>query len=531
MSNVTAIFSHDGNFIEKQGLARSLYVFNFWGDHRGQGGAGAAMLDRWGDVKRIRGLGASRFSTPLHELLARSNRTTYAGIGHTCYAKLKGPVEDNIHPIRIENDRYEIYLSSDGIVLGKDELRRKLEDNGYKFGSETNGEVIGALFADYLGDGDDYAGAGKQLLDRIEGRGGFSIAMLIKDKRKGKSKVIAIRDRKAIKPMCYGELDGTFFVNSESYPLEHFGVDVGDIKRLNGGEMIIVDENGIEGPEDLGKGVETSCIFERIYYGGPHARVLGELGPRFRELAKKLGADPDAIPTNYTLRKCLGYTLTETYPDMNGDILTGVPATGIPGAIGAAIGYGVPCEQTFFKSEIERTFQWTDPFGRTIKVALKIVPANDAMRGRRVVTVDDSLVYGGMGRGAERVYLGFDEQKVGFIGALKYVVGVKHLTSEFTYGPMPFKCFFEFDKPEKKMAARGVYGKPLEEQNSIIEERLEPDWERDKRLTIRLNEPENVYSVCGKNNCSACMNGCYPVDDRYIPQDVMRDVERARDVA
>lgn len=534
MSNVTAIFSTNDKFIAEQKVARSLYVFNFWGDHRGQGGAGGVMVDQWGDVTLpLKGLGAARFSTPLDGLLARSNRSTHAGIGHTCYTKLGKPHVDDIHPIKIENDRYEIHLSSDGVVLGKDEFRRRLEDDGYKFGSNTNGEVIGALFLSYLGDSEDYADAGRRLLDEIKGRGGFSTAMLIKDKRNIKCRVIAIADRRRIKPMCYSEKDGTFFVNSETYPLEHFGEEypfesfaIDDIRRLNGGEMIIIDENGLKGPINLGKSIEMPCFFEGVYFGGSHARVLEPLGPRFRELAKKVNANPDEIPSNYTLRKCLGFTLTETYPDMNGDVLVGVPATGLDGLVGAAIGYGVIPERAFIKSEIERTFQWTDPFGRTIKVALKLVPVIDVLRDRRVTAIDDSLVYGGISRGAERVDMGFDYRKIGLKGVLKYVAKVSHLTSAFTYGPMHYKCPFEFDKVKKKLAADGLGGMPIEEVNREIEKRLEP--EDDKRLTVRLNKPENIYSVCGDGFCNGCMNGCYFVDDKYVPKDVIESIEQAR---
>ncbi len=525
MSNVTAIFSNNSKFVEEKRLARLLYDCNFWGDHRGQAGAGATMVDNWGDIKTIRGLGVARVSTPLERMLSISNRSTFAGIGHTCYAKMKAPKEEDTHPLRIETGRYEIYLSSDGIVLGKNELRERLEDEGCKFTSNTNGEVIGMLFAKHLGDGEDYGGAAAKLLDEIDGRGGFSIAMLVRDKRKGKSKVVAIRDRKAIKPLCYGELDGTFFINSETYPLEHFGIDIKNVKRVNGGEMLVIDENGLE-LYDLGKGIEKPCIFEIIYYGGSEARVLEPLGPLFPELARRCGVNPEDIPTNYTVRGCFGIALTDFYKTPDVDVLIGVPASGIPVTVGLSKGYGIYRDEGMVKTEIERTFQWTDPYGRVIRVGLKLKAIIDILRGKKVGTGDDSVVYGGIsGVKESEVGLGFEDSKIGLVGLLKYVAEVQKVVSHISYSVMPFQCFFEFDKPEKRMAAEGLYGLSTEEQNAEMEKRLEPEWKRDKRLTMRFQPLRNIYAVCGNGFCTACADGNYPVRDEYIPPRITRFVE------
>ena len=89
-----------------------------------------------------------------------------------------------------------------------------------------------------------------------------------------------------------------------------------------------------------------------------------------------------------------GKSLAKSYP-VDADLVTGVPESGIPAAKGYSEESGIPFGFAFYKnSYIGRTFIKPTQKERESSVHLKLSVLDSAVKGKRIVLVDDSIVRG-----------------------------------------------------------------------------------------------------------------------------------------
>src|SRR5690606_31318387 len=139
-------------------------------EYRGYDSAGIVVAD--GTLQRLRTTGrVSELSK-----LANTNRTSgLTGIAHTRWATHGAPSERNAHP-HFSGDQRKIAVVHNGIIENHETLRQRLQQDGFKFLSDTDTEVIAHLISFHLRKTDDLLDAVCRSLAEL--RGAYAIAVI-----------------------------------------------------------------------------------------------------------------------------------------------------------------------------------------------------------------------------------------------------------------------------------------------------------------------------------------------------------------
>jgi amidophosphoribosyltransferase len=260
-----------------------------------------------------------------------------------------------------------------------------------------------------------------------------------------------------------GELeDGSIVLASESCALDTVGAKL--IRDVNAGEIVIIDENGIESLNYNERSHKAPCAFEHIYFARPDSIIDGL----------------DVYKTRYET----GEKLWEQNK-IEADIVIGVPDSGIPAAHGYANASGIPFVTGLVKNKyIGRTFIKPSQELRERAVHVKLNPIRSMIEGKRVIVIDDSLVRGTTSKKLIQMLREAGAKEVHFRSASPMV---KH------------PCYFGVDIAYRKelMAAKMNLD---EMQKEIGADSLD-------FLTL-----ENLIEVLGNDSfCLGCFNGVYPL--------------------
>ena len=139
------------------------------------------------------------------------------------------------------------------------------------------------------------------------------------------------------------------------------------------GEVVIIDENGVDSKVWTGaQAVHKMCIFEQIYFARPDSKLQGRLA--------------------YSSRKRMGAIAYKENP-VAVDLVTGIPDSSAPHALGFSEAAGVRCETVFVKNQyVGRTFIQPDQRMRETGVRMKLNVMREIVEGQRIAVVDDSVV-------------------------------------------------------------------------------------------------------------------------------------------
>jgi amidophosphoribosyltransferase len=326
--------------------------------HRGQESAGIVTADGERLTAHTRmGLVAQVFTE--EDLLGLRG---HIAIGHTRYSTTGASKIYNAQPIVVRSPSCEVAVAHNGNLVNAETLREELIEQGVQFRTATDTEVIARLFCE---------GPGHDVLDRIRRamprlQGAYSLAVATPDQ------LFAVRDPLGVRPLCLGRLNAAWIVASESCALATVGAQY--IREIEPGEIVQIDEHGVESIQAVASPRRAMCLFEYVYF-----------------------ARPDSVINNrlvYLARQEMGRELAREHP-ADADIVIGVPDSATPGAIGYAEEAGLPYREALVKNRyIGRTFIQPDQRIREIGIQLKLNPLPEVLAGKRVVVVDDSIVRG-----------------------------------------------------------------------------------------------------------------------------------------
>jgi len=197
-------------------------------------------------------------------------------------------------------------------------------------------------------------------------QGAYSLVIMTQDK------LIGVRDPMGVRPLCLGSLDGGWVLASESCALDHLGAQF--LREVDPGEVVLVDEAGVNSFRTRKARRRALCIFEFIYFARPDSMIGG------RRL--------------YPARQAMGMQLAHEYP-ADADLVIGIPDSATAAGIGYSFASGIPFSEGLLKNRyVGRTFIEPEQRLRDLGVKLKFNPMPEVLSGKRVVVVDDSIVRG-----------------------------------------------------------------------------------------------------------------------------------------
>jgi amidophosphoribosyltransferase len=325
--------------------------------HRGQESAGVAVL-RDGQIEVVKGLGRvdQAFRQEQVDRLLGD-----AAIGHTRYSTMGAPSLDNAQPLLVNVDGAMVALAHNGNIVNALGLRQLVAERGVETVTDSDSELLTLLIA--LGQG-----SWEERIRRMMSlaSGAYSLAILTDEA------LFAVRDPHGLRPLCLGWREGHWLIASESCALDTVGADY--VREIQPGEILRIDDAGLRSQLIDEPPASALCVFELIYFARPDSLLAGQ--------------------TAFEARVAMGRELAREHP-AQADVVIGVPDSGVPAAIGYAQEMGLPLSEGLIKNRyVGRTFIQPDQHARQAGIRLKFNPLRGAVKDKRVVVVDDSIVRG-----------------------------------------------------------------------------------------------------------------------------------------
>ena len=423
--------------------------------HRGQESCGIAVFDTGGPRGNMcvhRGMGL--VNEVFHKNIIH-NLKGNLGIGHVRYSTTGEPSLTNAQPLVMNYVKGTLALAHNGNLVNTRQLRRELEETGAVFQTSTDSEIIAYHIARNRLSSKTVEEAILKTATKIRGAYGLVIA--------SPRKLIGVRDPLGLKPLCLGKRNDSYLIASESCALSAVGAEF--IRDIRPGEIVTISRDGITSNLDLCQSSHAHCIFEYIYFA-------------------RLDSTLDGIPV-YDARLRAGAALAKTYP-AEADLVVGVPDSGITAAQGFAAQSGIPFGIAFYKnSYVGRTFIKPTQKERESSVRLKLSVLKNAVKGKDIVLIDDSIV-----RGTTIANL---------IRMLKQA-GAGKVHVRISSPPFLYPCYFGTDVPSNRQLIAS--SRSVEEIRQLIG--------ADSLGYLRVEDLKSM--VDDLPLCSACFDNQYPMD-------------------
>lgn len=429
--------------------------------HRGQEGCGIAV-NRDRDIYHYKDVGL--VNEVFNEEILGKLKGRMA-IGHVRYSTAGGSARENVQPLVLRYIKGQLAISHNGNVTNTAEIRKELEQNGAIFQTTADTEIIAYLIARERITSGSIENAVKNAMKRL--KGAFSLLVM------SPNKMIAARDPWGFRPMSIGKRDNAIIFSSETCAFD--AIDAEFVRDVKPGEIITVEDGKMRFDTELCDTQPANlCIFEHIYFARPDSTIANEV---VHECRKRAGA------------------FLAMQSPVEADIVIGVPDSGLSAAQGYSEYSGIPIDTGFVKNKyIARTFIKPTQEDREISVKLKLNVLKSAVKGKRVIMVDDSIVRG---------------TTSGRIVKLLRDAGAKEVHVRISAPPFKWPCFFGTDIPDRDQLIANKH--TVEETAEII-----------NADSLDYLSIENLHKIAPNSSCTfcdACFTGKYAVDVKHLLED------------
>ncbi|MDY6837801.1 MAG: amidophosphoribosyltransferase [Thermodesulfobacteriota bacterium] len=313
-------------------------------------------------------------------------------------------------PVRWQSQLGEISMAFSGNVLNGEDLIADMKMRGKAFYQGYNIELISKIIMEET----DVVAGIKALSKKIEGA--YSLVVLTGEG------IYAARDIYGFRPLILGQSPGKYAVASESRAIQDLEMDIG--RDVRPGEVLLINDKGCRTVAQLNSPRTAHCAFEWAY-------------------TASLDSVIDGVYVQHA-RNRLGERLAQRDMDEGGldvDIVAAVPMSGIGHAIGYHRRSKINYQEVFlYNRYADRSYTQSSQLAREKMAKRKLSVLHHAVKGKRIVLCDDSIV-----RGTQILHKVRDLKKA----------GAKEVHVRIACPPLMYPCDFGIStRSYKELAAR-----------------------------------------------------------------------------
>jgi amidophosphoribosyltransferase len=443
MCGIFGIYNHQ----EASNLA---YLGLYALQHRGQESAGIVSSDnRRLHHYRQMGLVSEVFTQDILKKLSGKS-----AIGHVRYSTAGSSELKNAQPFSVDYYKGSLAIAHNGNLTNASLIKTELESKGSIFQSNMDTEVIVHLMA--RSKEKSFVARTVHALKQVEGA--YSLLILTENE------MIAARDPFGFRPLVLGQLKGAPVVASETCAFDL--IEARFVREIEPGEILLMNEEGMKSFKPFPRKQHHQCIFEFIYFARPDSFLFNR--------------------NVYEIRKSFGAQLAMESPAAV-DMVVPIPDSGFPAALGYAAESKTLLELGMIRNHyIGRTFIEPEQRIRHFGVKIKLNPVRELLKGKRIVTVDDSIVRATTSRKINKMFRN---------------AGAKEIHVRISSPPITHPCFFGIDTPKKSELIASSH-KIKEIQKFINGNSLH---------YITLEGLKKCMREDAEQFCYACFTGDYPL--------------------
>lgn len=451
-------------------VAGTIYYGLFALQHRGQESCGIAVSDTNGPKGRVL---STKEMGLLNEAFTPEKLDTLKGdigIGHVRYSTAGSSTRENAQPLVLNYVKGTLGLAHNGNLINAPQLRHELEYTGAIFQTTIDSEVIAYHIARERLQSKTVEEALGRAMRKIKG----AYSLIVMSPRK----LIGARDPYGFRPLCIGKRDNAYILASETCALDTVGAQY--VRDVEPGEIVVISpEHGIRSDKSncIAREKHARCVFEYIYFARPDSNIDGV--------------------SVYHSRMMAGRFLAKDCP-VEADLVVGVPESGNVAALGYSLESGIPYGTAFVKNAyVGRTFIKPKQKNRESSVQVKLNVLKEAVCGKRVIMIDDSIV---RGTTSDRIVRMLRE------------AGAKEVHMRVSSPPFLWPCYFGTDVPAREQLI--AYNRSEEEICRVIGADSLGYLERSRLVEI----------AGGLGICEGCFSGQYPMEPPK--EDIRGDFEQ-----
>lgn len=341
--------------VDKKDCVGDLFYGTDYHSHLGTEYAGMAVLGE--DFQRqIHSLKESQFKSKFYDDYKRMRGNM--GIGVIS--------DSDEQPIYLNSKFGPFCIATCGLIENKKELVQSLLKKGVSFSEVSKGKLnTTELAAKLITQGESLIDGIEKMFEEIEGS--CSLLLLTEEG------IYAARDRLGYTPLVVGKRADTYAVTLETSAFLNLEFEI--VKYLQPGEIVLLNQGGLV-EKRKGAANKQICTFLWIYTGFPASTYEG-------------------INVEVVRERC-GRCLAKRDKDIEVDIVSGVPDSGIAHALGYAMESGKPFRRPLVKYTpgYGRSYTPSSQGLRDLIAKMKLIPIKDIIKGNRIVVCEDSIVRG-----------------------------------------------------------------------------------------------------------------------------------------